>query len=122
MSNKTAQTLHGTNPLTIEGDLAAQMVEALDGYVADTIVSSIEKRETLWHRDYSSHGAYAESVEPNRKRFRTQIGCIDERSPIEALSYIATTNDTSQIVEEEHYTISRVRWQVLMKSRVKGCF
>ena len=35
MSNNTAQALHGTNPLTIEGDLAAQMVEVLDGYVTE---------------------------------------------------------------------------------------
>ena len=45
MSNDTAQALHGTNPLTTEGDLAAQMVEVLDGYVTDAIADSLEKRE-----------------------------------------------------------------------------
>ena len=88
MSNDTAQALHGTNPLTIEGDLAAQMVEVLDGYVSDAVADSLEKRETLWHRDYSSHEAYAESVEPNRERLRKQIGCLDERLPIEVLNYV----------------------------------
>ena len=44
MANETAQTLHGTSPLTIEGDLAAQMVEVLDGYVTDAIARSPEKR------------------------------------------------------------------------------
>ena len=48
MSNKTAQALHGTTPLTTEGDLAAQMVEVLDGYVSDAVADSLEKRETLW--------------------------------------------------------------------------
>ena len=112
MSSKTSQALHGTNPLTFEGDLAAQMVEVLDGYVTDAVAGSVEKREALWHRDYSSYDAYAESVEPNRERFRKQIGCIDERLPIEELHYVATTRDTAQIVEDAHYTVSGVRWQV----------
>ncbi len=120
MSNKTSQALHGTNPLTYEGDLAAQMVEVLDGYVTDAVASSIEKRETLWHRDYNSHDAYAESVEPNRERFRKQIGCIDERLPIEELHYVATTRDTAQIVEDEHYTVSRIRWHVFDEVEGEG--
>ncbi len=120
MSTKSSQALHGTNPLTFEGDLAAQMVEVLDGYVTDAVASSIEKRETLWARDYSSHNAYAESVEPNRERFRKQIGCIDERLPIEELHYVATTKDTAQIVEDERYTVSRVRWQVFDEVEGEG--
>ncbi len=112
MSNEAAQTLHGTTPLTLQGDLAAQMVEVLDGYVSDAVARASEKRETLWNRDYSSHDAYAESVEPNRERFRKQIGCLDARLPIEELNYIATTRSSAQITEGENYTISRVRWQV----------
>ena len=62
MSNKTEQALHGTTSLTFDGDLAAQMVEVLDGYVTDTVARSPERRQTLWNRDYSSHGAYTESL------------------------------------------------------------
>ena len=112
MSNNTAQILHGTNPLTFEGDLAAQMVEVLDGYVTEAIADSVEKRKTLWNRDYSSHEVYTESVEPNRERFRKQIGCLDERLPIEALNYVATTRTGAQIAETDTSTVSRVRWQV----------
>ncbi len=112
MASETARVLHGTVPLTMEGDLAAQMVEALDGYVTDAVARSPEKREILWNRDYSSHEAYTQSVEPNRERFRKQIGCLDERLPIEALNYIATTSTAAQVVESDDYTVSRVRWQV----------
>ena len=112
MASETARVLHGTAPLTMEGDLAAQMVEALDGYVTDAVARSPEKREILWNRDYSSHEAYTKSVEPNRERFRKQIGCLDERLPIEELNYIATTSTAAQIVESDDYTVSRVRWQV----------
>ena len=120
MSNKTAEVLHGTAALTLEGDLAAQMVEALDGYVTDAVARSVEKRETLWHRDYSSHEAYTESVEPNRARFRKQIGCLDPRLPIEDLAYVATTTSAAQITEDENYTVSRVRWQVFDEVEGEG--
>ena len=112
MSSKTSQVLRGTSPLTFEGDLAAQMVKVLDGYVTNAVAGSVEKRGTLWHRDYSSPEAYAESVEPNRERFKKQIGCLDERLPIEALNYLATTRTGAQIAETDSYTVSRVRWQV----------
>ena len=120
MSNETEQALHGTTPLTLEGDLAAQMVEVLDGYVSRTVASSVERRGGLWHRDYSSHNAYTESVEPNRARLRKQIGCLDPRLPIEELTYIATTNASAQIIEDENYTVSRVRWQVFDEVEGEG--
>ena len=120
MANETAQTLHGTTQLAIEGDLAAQMVEALDGYVTDASARSPEKRDTLWNRDYSSHTAYTESVEPNRARFIKQIGCYDERLPIEELSYIASTRTPVQVMEGENYTVSRVRWQVFDEVEGEG--
>lgn len=120
MSNKTAEVLHGTTALTLEGDLAAQMVEALDSYVTDTVARSVENRETSWHRDYSSHEAYTESVEPNRVRLRKQIGCLDPRLPIEELAYVATTTSAAQITEDENYTVSRVRWQVFDEVEGEG--
>ncbi len=112
MSNETAQVLPGTTPLTLEGDLAAQMVAALDRYVTGAVARSPETREASWNRDYSSHPAYVQSVEPNRERLRKQIGCLDARLPIEELSYIASTRTAAQVAEGENHTVSRVRWQV----------
>ncbi len=112
MSKNHTSELHGTAPLTFDGDLAAQMVEDLDNYVSRATETAAEKRDTLWHRDYSSHTAYTESVEPNRQRFRKQIGCLDERLPIDVLAYLGTTNSAAQIAKGENYTVSCVRWQV----------
>ncbi len=120
MSKNHASELQGTVPLTFEGDLAAQMVEDLDNYVTRAIEAAAEKRETLWHRDYSSHTAYTESVEPNRQRFRKQIGCYDERLPINSLSYLGTTNAAAHIAEGENFTVSRVRWQVFDEVEGEG--
>lgn len=112
MSKNHTPELQGTAPLTFEGDLAAQMIEDLDNYVTLAIEIAVEKRETLWNRDYSSHTAYTESVEPNRQRFRKQIGCYDERLPIDAISYLGTTKTSAHIAKSENYSVSRVRWQV----------
>ena len=112
MLDETAQALHGTDPLTLDGDLAAQMVEALDGYVSRAMADSVERREALWNRDYSSHSAYTGSVEPNRARLRKRIGCLDSRLPSEELIYMSTTKTAAQLTDDENYTVSRVRWQV----------
>ncbi len=120
MPNEAAQVLQGTTQLTLEGDLAAQMVEVLDGYVTDATARSPEKREALWNRDYSSHSAYTESIESNRERFGKQIGSLDARLPIEDLSYVATTRTSAQITEGENFTVSRVRWQVFDEVEGEG--
>ena len=120
MSNENSQVLHGTSPLTLDGDLAAQMVEALDGYVSRAIENSVEGRDELWNRDYSSHTAYVASVESNRSRFRKQIGCLDPRLPIEELAYVATTETSLHIAEDENYTVSRIRWQVFDEVEGEG--
>ncbi len=120
MSKNHAPELQGTAPLTFEGDLAAQMVEDLDNYVTRATEITAEKRETLWHQDYSSHTAYTESVEPNRHRFRKQIGCLDERLPNDTLSYVSSTNTPAHIAKGENYTVSRVRWNVFDEIEGEG--
>ena len=111
-SSAKADTLPGTGPLTMDGDLAAQMVTSLDKFVAQAVVDSIESRQQLWNRDYRSHEAYTASIVPNRERFRQYIGCVDERVPIDALHYIATTAQTAEIAKAEGYTVFAVRWNV----------
>lgn len=120
MSEKPDQVLSGTTQLTFEGDLAAQMVEDLDNYTSRAIKIAVEKREALWNRDYSSRTAYTESVEPNRQRFIKQIGCYDERLPIDALTYHGTTNSNEQIASGGNFTVSRVRWQVFDEVEGEG--
>ena len=120
MSKEENQVLEGTEALTLEQDLATQMVEDLDNYVSRAIVSSKENRESLWNRNYSSHAAYTESIQPNRERFIKQIGCIDERLPITSLSYVTTTNSPIVIGQGMNYTVSRVRWQVFDEVEGEG--
>ena len=111
-SSAEADTLPGTDALTTGGDLAAQMVTSLDEFVAQAVADSVESRQRLWNRDYRSHEAYADSIASNRERFRQYIGCVDERMPIDALHYIATTAQAAEIAKAEGYTVYAVRWPV----------
>ena len=111
-SSAELDTLSGTNPLTIGGDLAAQMVTSLDEFVAQAVTDSVESRQRLWNRNYHSHEAYTASIAPNRERFRKYIGCVDERTPIDVLHYIATTAQTAEIAKAKGYTVYAVRWYV----------
>jgi len=108
-----AKVLPGTSTLTIQGDLSLQMREGIDQFLLHEIDRSIEERQKLWKRDYSSLQAYQKSVEPNREHFRKYIGVVDHRLPVTALEYSSTTSVPAKIAETESYAIYAVRWPVL---------
>lgn len=71
--------LPGTKPLTMEGDLAAQMVDGVDRYLLRKLDESTPARARHWKRDVSSVDAYQKSIEPNRKRLAAILGVRDAR-------------------------------------------
>src|SRR5437868_12487399 len=80
LSPGTAQTaLPGTEPLTAEGDIAAQMVDGINRSLEKATATSQEQRASLWKRNYESAQSYEQSVAPNRERFRRIIGAVDRR-------------------------------------------
>ena len=105
--------LPGTEPLTAQGDLAAQMVEGLHGYLLQQTNASVETRASWWKRDYSSPAAYEGSVEPNRERFRQIMGLIDARVPFSAPHLEITLGSPSVVATGEGFKIASVRWPVL---------
>ena len=60
--------LDHTAPLELRGDLAAQMVEGIHRYLTNQTTESVEKRDALRNRDYSSRAAYESSIAPQRER------------------------------------------------------
>jgi hypothetical protein len=104
--------LPGTQPLTLKGDLSAQMVEGIDKFLLREIERSTSERPSLWKRDFSSREAYESSVGPNRERFRRFIGAVDGRLAVSELEYIETTLEPSLVAETDSYTIRAVRWPV----------
>ena len=105
--------LPGTKPLTMEGDLAAQMVAGLREFMLGRTADSVASRETLWKRDFSSKEAYARSVAPNRERFRRCIGAVDPRRPAVGFELTATTLAPAKVAEGAGYSVFAVRWPAL---------
>jgi dienelactone hydrolase len=91
-----AQTpLPGTATLTSQGDLALQMVDAINTDLLDKTAQSLEHRPAA----------------PDRERFRKIIGAVDPRS-LAALEYISTSPAPAPLAETPAYKIFAVRWHV----------
>ncbi len=103
--------LPGTEPLTIESDLAAHMVAGIDAHLMDLIERAPAQRAQYWNRDFSSHDAYARSIKPNRERFRKIIGAVDKPLP-PFLEVVAEVSTHREIARGANYSVLWVRWPV----------
>jgi dienelactone hydrolase len=116
----TALQLAGTEPFTMEGDIAAHMVAGIHADLLRRNAASIEGRQKLWNRDFSSTKDYEASVAPNRERLKNVIGLIDERVPFTAPSVKARLGDSSIVAEGDGFKIYSVRWPVLTDVDAEG--
>ncbi len=105
--------LAATAPLTMEGDIASQLVDGVDKFLLRKIDESVGKRERHWKRDFSSAEAYNKSIEPNRKRLADILGIRDERVKFDAPELVATTKQSALVGKGENYEIYAIRWPVL---------
>jgi len=108
--------LAGTQPLTLDGDLSAQMVSGIDRFLMREIEQSTTNRAKVWQRDLSSAAAY--TIRSNR----TGIGCVNEserwtiRLPVADLNPSAASNRPARIAEGASYTVDAVRWPVFFRA------
>lgn len=105
--------LPDTEPLTMTGDLAEQMVAGLNRFLDREISASHERRVAFWRRDVSSAEAYTASVAANRERLRRSIGAVDERVPSPELELIATLERPARVGRGTGYELLAARWQAL---------
>ena len=97
------EALPGTQPLTLEGDLSAQMVAGIDQFLTRETAESIAARQSYWQRDFSSAAAYETSVPPNRERLRRIIGAVDARLPVPALEFVSGTDSPAKVAETDAF-------------------
>ncbi|HLX63545.1 MAG TPA: dienelactone hydrolase family protein [Planctomycetota bacterium] len=108
-----AVALPNTQPLTMEGDIASQMVDGIDRFLLKEIEKSVERRAAYWKRDFSSPEAYNKSIEPNRARLAKMLGLRETRVPFDAPELVATTEQAALVGKCEGYEIYAIRWPVL---------
>jgi dienelactone hydrolase len=106
----THEPLPGTQPLTMEGDIASQLVDGADRFLLRKIDGSVDKRALHWKRDFSSAEAYEKSIEPNRKRLAHILGVGDLRVPFEAPELVATTAQSALVGKGTNFEAFAVRW------------
>jgi len=108
--NEAVKELGGTDPLTMEGDIASRLVDGADVFLLRKLEQSISRRADHWSRDVSSSEAYVRSVKPNRDRLAHILGVRDERVPFTSLELVGTTDQSSLVGRGQGYEVHVVRW------------
>lgn len=108
-----AEPLAGTEPLTVEGDLAALLVEGVDRFLLREIDKSVERRGPHWRRDFSSAEAYDKSIEPNRRRLAHILGVRDARVSFDEPELVVTTSQPTLAGTGDGYQVYAIRWPTI---------
>lgn len=106
----THEPLDGTKTLTMEGDIASELVAGVDRFLLRKIDESVERRARHWKRDFSSAEAYEKSIEPNRKRLAHILGVRDPRIPFDAPELVGTTSHPALVGKGANFEAFAVRW------------
>lgn len=120
VTSQSQSKIPGTEPLTLEGDIASHLVAGVDRFLLGELEKSVERRARHWNYDFSSLEAYSGSIESNRKRLAHIIGVRDNRIPFNAPELIATTDRTALVGRGENYNIFAVRWPAFGDVHAEG--
>lgn len=112
--------LPGTSPLTTTGDIASELVAAVDAFLLGELNQSVERRARHWKRDTSSAEAYAASVEPNRKRLAHILGVRDPRVEFDAVELVATTAQPARVGGGAGFQVFAARWPAFGDVHAEG--
>lgn len=115
-----AAPLQGTQALTLDGDIASQLVAGADTFLLRELDKSVERRARHWKRDVASAGKYTASVEPNRTRLAWILGVRDPRVAFDAPELLATPNQPALIGRGDNYDIFAVRWPAFGDVNAEG--
>jgi dienelactone hydrolase len=102
--------LPGTAPLTMQGDIASELVAGADRFLLRQIEKSAANRQRHWKRDLSSAQAYNASIEPNRKRLAHILGVRDPRVAFDGPRLVGTLDRPDLLASAEKYNVLAVRW------------
>ena len=104
------QPLAGTAPLTMEGDIASNLVAGADQFLLRKIADSVAARAQFWNRDFSSAQAYEQSLATNRQRLAHILGVRDQRVSQVELELIAAPAEQALFGRGKDYEVFAARW------------
>lgn len=109
-----------TVPLTIEGDLASQMVDGIDRFLLNQIAADAASRAARFTVDTSSPEAYEASLKPHREKLAKCLGIRDARLPFASPEIIVGVGGDPVIAQSERFTVQAIRWPVLSDPSPQG--
>lgn len=102
--------LPATQPLTLSGDIASNLVAGVDQFLLRELGRSSERRAALWKRDFSSAAAYRASVAPNRQRLAHLLGVRDARPGTNQFLAAAEAGALTPLARRGRYNVYAIRW------------
>ena len=109
-----------TMSLTIEGDLASQMVDGIDRFLLKEIEKTAASRAERFKVDTSSPEAYEASLKPHREKLAKCLGIRDARMEFAAPEIIVGVGGNPVIAQSEKFTVQAIRWPVLSDPSPQG--
>ena len=105
-----AGPLPGTEPLTLSGDIASNLVAGVDRFLLRELDRSVERRSQYWQPDFSSGAAYATSASTNRHRLAHILGLRDARPATNSFLVAGDLGGTAPLARADRYEVFAVRW------------
>ena len=113
-------SLPNTQPLTMTGDIASQLVDGADRFLLREIENAEKNREKFWKRDYSSAEAYNAALESNREVLKSRIGLRDVRPQDTEPRFASSTSRSSLVGTGTGYQIHSVTWRSFADNTARG--
>ena len=104
------RSLPGTEPLTLTGDIASELVAGVDRFLLRELELSIERRAAYWQRNFSSHESYVQSIEPNRLKLAQMLGIRDPIATDTEPRMVSTVSRSSLVGRGNGYEIHAITW------------
>ncbi|MDE2816522.1 MAG: hypothetical protein OXM03_09915 [Chloroflexota bacterium] len=105
--------LPDTDALTIEGDVAAQMIAGIHRYLDRELTAADSVAEESLQSLADSAETFDARIAAKRQEFAHNIGVIDERKPVAALEFVCSTTDPFRVAATRTYDVHAIRWPVL---------
>lgn len=103
-----------TQPLTVEGDIASQMVDGIDRFLLNEIDRTPHQRDWFWQPNMSDVETYNQSIADNRKRLADILGAADPRMKFDSPELVATIEHPDGLVATtDRFKAYAIRWPVL---------
>ncbi len=108
--NEPPAVLPGTKPLTMNGDIASELVSGVDRFLVKETEKSIQRRAGFYKRDISSPEKYKESIEPNRQRLAHILGVRDPRVAFDSPELTGNLTQSARVGKGDGFDVLAVRW------------